>query len=75
MGIYNGYEKPFAGVVSVRLYFANGESICYTADSLISSESVVVLKTIPVDVVAVEIIMPAADAEYTISEIAVMAQR
>ena len=75
VGIYNGYEKPFADVVSVRLYFANGESICYTADSLISSESVVLLKTISVDVVAVEIIMPAADAEYTISEIAVMSQR
>ena len=58
-----------ANAESVRLYLANGESICYTQ---VTSG---VLKTIPAEVVAIEIVMPAMDAQYAISEIAVMASR
>ena len=58
-----------ANAESVRLYLANGESICYTQAASGG------LKTVPAEVVAIEIVMPAADTQYAISEIAVMASR
>ena len=58
-----------ANAESVRLYLANGESICYTQ---VASG---VLKTVPAEIVAIEIVLPAMDAQYAVSEIAVMAKR
>ena len=69
IGIYDGANKPCAGISSVRIIMENGQSICYTG-----VEADAVLKTVPVDAVAVEIVMAAADA-YVISEIAVIAKR
>ncbi len=69
VALYNGYENPFTSVQSVRLYLANGESICYTqcASGM--------LKTVPAEVMAIEIVMPAMDAQYAISEIVVMTSK
>ena len=53
----------------VRLILANGDSICYSG--VAANE---VLKTVPVEAVAVEIQMEATDAQYTISEVVLLAK-
>ena len=86
VGIYNGFEKQFANIESVRMELANGESVVYSGDKLVWSVATMedgtavaggsaMLQTIPMDVIAVEIVMPASNAQYAISEIAVMARR
>lgn len=69
IGIYDGVNSPCAGISSVRLIMENGQSICYTG---VAADEV--LKTVPVEVVAIEIVMPDADAHYGISEIVVMSK-
>ena len=69
VGIYDGVDQPCAGVKSVRLILANGDSICYTG--VAANE---VLKTVPVDAVAVEIQMASSNAQYAIAEVVVMAK-
>ena len=69
IGIYDGVDQPCAGVQSVRVYLANGDSICYTG---VAADQI--LKTVPVEAVAVEIEMAAADGQYAVSEIVVLAK-
>lgn len=69
VGIYDGVDQPCAGVKCVRLILANGDSICYSG--VAANE---VLKTVPVEAVAVEIQMEATDAQYTISEVVLLAK-
>ena len=70
--LFETLEKIYsenANAESVRLYLANGESICYTQGAS------GMLKTVPAEVTAVEIVMPAMDAQYAISEIVVMTSK
>ena len=69
VGIYDGVDQPCAGVKCVRLILANGDSICYSG--VAANE---VLKTVPVEAVAVELQMEATDAQYTISEVVLLAK-
>ncbi|MBR5570820.1 MAG: family 43 glycosylhydrolase [Oscillospiraceae bacterium] len=68
IGIYDGVDQPCAGVKSVRLILANGDSICYTG---VAADQI--LKTVPAEAVAVEIQM-ADSAQYAISEVVVLAK-
>ena len=81
IAIFNGNEKLFSGVESIRLHLVGGGTIAYEnlACSMVegavlpgSSTSVAFTS---LDVVCVEIVMPASDAQYAISEIAVMTMK
>ena len=67
IGIYDGVNGLCTGVTSVRLIMANGESICYTG-----VEADTILKTVPVEAVAVEILMDQSQTPYIISELVVL---
>ena len=86
VAVYNGYENQFSGVQSVCLHLAGGGSICYTGDQLSWSQvtaedgtvipgSSALLQVTALDVVSIEIVMPASEAQYAISEIVVFAER
>ena len=56
-------------VQAVRLILENGQSVCYTG---VAANTM--LKTVPAEVVAVEIEMVSTDTQYAISEIVVLAK-
>ena len=69
IAVYNGYEALSTGIQSVRLVFANGQSIVYSADAMEDGW----LQMIPVNAVAVEIRMQ--ETQVTVSEIVLMTER
>ena len=69
IGVYDGVSSPCAGIESVRLILANGQSVCYTGAAVNE-----VLKTVPVEAVAVEIEMADSHAQYVVSEIVILAK-
>ena len=78
IAIHNGYEHLFSSVASIRLQLVGGGYITFN-DLAVESATVpgsgVCLSFTTLKVVAIEIVMPASDAQYAVSEIAVMANR
>ena len=81
IAIYNGSEDLFSGVASIRLQLAGGGVItyknlaCAMAEGVVLPGSGVAVAFSSLNVVSIEIVMPASDAQYAISEIAVMAMK
>lgn len=88
IAVYNSYDYDylFSDIQAVRLYLADGgvrsvKNLSYDWDLYYTEEGYVVpggsiaMEFDPVEVTAIEIVMPAADAQYGVSEIAVMAKR
>ena len=84
VAVYNGYEKLFSQIASIRLQLAGGGSItykdlaisleqCQTEDGAIIPGSSIAVEFAPLQVTAIEIVMPASDAQYAVSEITVLA--
>ena len=87
IAVYNSadYDYMFSNIDTVRLHLSNGKiefrdlsfdwSSYYTEDGYVIPGGSIAVTFEPTEVTEIEIVMPASDVQYAISEIAVMAKR
>ena len=88
IAVYNSYDYDYlySNINSIRLHLAGGGtkvfknlsfdwSRYYTEEGYVVPGGSIAIEFEPAQITAIEISMPAADAQYSISEIAVMAKR
>lgn len=83
VAVYNGIEPCYRNIQSIKLHLVGGGYVVYNnltnvwydeTNSMITGGSVA-LEFVPLEVTAVEIVMPETGEQYAITEIAVMAKR
>lgn len=88
IAVYNSYHYDYlySNIKSIRLHLADGGtkvfkdlaydwSKYYTEEGYVVPGGSIAIEFEPAEITAIEILMPAADTQYAISEIAVMAKR
>lgn len=86
VAVYNSMEKRLGNIESIRLHLVGGgyisfNDLAFDLDQYVTENGTVIpggsisVEFVPLEVTAIEIVLPAAEAQYAVSEIAVMAKK